>query len=230
MIKAIIFDLDNTLVDFMRMKDRAIEGAVKAMIDAGLDYSYAEIKKKIDEIYKERGIEYQQVFDILLNKLIGKIDHKILSSGIVAYRTAREAELNTYPKVVPTLISLIKLGIKLGVVSDAPSREAWLRLSYIGLHHMFDEIVTFDDTQERKPSPVPFNKILKRLNVEPQYSLMVGDWAERDVVGAKNIGMKTAFARYGDTFDTKHHGADYEINDISELVDIVKKENKIVYG
>ncbi len=227
MIKAIVFDLDNTLVDFMRMKDRAIEGAIKAMIDAGLDFSYIEIKQKIDEVYKERGIEYQQVFDILLNKLIGKINHKILSSGIVAYRTAREAELNTYPKVVPTLVSLIKLGIKLGVVSDAPSREAWLRLSYIGLHHMFDEIVTFDDTHEKKPSPVPFNMILKRLNVEPQYSLMVGDWAERDVVGAKNIGMKTAFARYGDTFDTKHHGADYEINDISELVEIVKTENDI---
>lgn len=92
---------------------------------------------------------------------------------------------------------------------------------------MFDEIVTFDDTHEKKPSPVPFNMILKRLNVEPQYSLMVGDWAERDVVGAKNIGMKTAFAKYGDTFDTKQHNADYEINDIAELVGIVKKENNL---
>ncbi len=227
MIKAIIFDLDNTLVDFMRMKDRAIDGAVRAMIDAGLDFSPRQIKKKINEIYSEKGIEYQQVFDILLHALVGKVDYKILSSAIVAYRTAREAELNTYPKVVPTLVALIKLGIKLGVVSDAPSREAWLRLSYIGLHHMFDEIVTFDDTHERKPSPEPFNMILKRLEVQPENSLMVGDWAERDVVGAKNIGMKTAFARYGDTFDTKHHGADYEINDISELIDIVKKENKL---
>ena len=226
MIKAIVFDLDNTLVDFMRMKYRAIEAAVKAMIDAGLDYPNEIIRKKIDEIYSEKGIEYQQVFDILLNQLTGKIDFKILSSGIVAYRTAREAELNTYPKVVPTLISLIKLSIKLGVVSDAPAREAWLRLSYIGLHHIFDEVVTFDDTHERKPSPVPFNAILAKLRVKPEDALMVGDWAERDVVGAKNIGMKTAFARYGDTFETQEHGADYEINDISELVGIVKKENK----
>jgi putative hydrolase of the HAD superfamily len=225
MIKAIVFDLDNTLVDFMRMKYRAIEAAVKAMIDAGLDYPNEIIRKKIDEIYSEKGIEYQQVFDILLNQLTGKIDFKILSSGIVAYRTAREAELNTYPKVVPTLISLIKLSIKLGVVSDAPAREAWLRLSYIGLHHIFDEVVTFDDTHERKPSPVPFNAILAKLRVKPEEALMVGDWAERDVVGAKNIGMKTAFARYGDTFETKEHGADYEINDISELISIVKEVN-----
>ena len=49
MIQAIIFDLDNTLVDFMRMKNRAIEAAIKSMIDAGLNYSYGKIKKKIDD-------------------------------------------------------------------------------------------------------------------------------------------------------------------------------------
>ncbi len=225
MIKAIVFDLDNTLVDFMRMKRRAIEAAIKAMIDAGLDYSYDEIKSKIDGIYSEKGIEYQQVFDHLLNSLIGKIDNKILASGIVAYRAAREAELNTYPKVIPTLNELTKMGIKLGVVSDAPSREAWLRLVYIGLHHTFDAVVTFDDSSERKPSPVPFNLILKRLDVKAEESLMIGDWAERDVVGAKSVGMKTCFARYGDTFDTKVHDADYEVDNISELISIVKKEN-----
>jgi len=227
MIKAIVFDLDNTLVDFMRMKNNAVEAAVKAMIDAGLNQSQEAIKNKIDEIYNERGIEYQQVFDQLLNHFLGKIDYKVLSAGIVAYRTAREAELNTYPKVIPTLISLIKMGIKLGVVSDAPSKEAWLRLSYIGLHHMFDAVVTYDESRERKPSPVPFNMVLQMLDMEPEYSLMVGDWAERDVVGAKGIGMKTAFAKYGDTFNTLVHNADYEINDISELIEIVKKENKL---
>jgi putative hydrolase of the HAD superfamily len=226
MIKAVVFDLDNTLIDFMRMKNTAVEAATKAMIDAGLDFPYVDIKTKIDEIYREKGIEYQQVFDHLLNHFIGKIDYKVLSAGIVAYRTAREAELNTYPQVIPTLIKLIKLGVKLGVVSDAPSREAWLRLTYIGLHHMFDAIVTFDDSKERKPSPVPFNLVLERLGVEAKDALMVGDWAERDVVGAKKVGMKTAFAKYGDTFNTLIHEADYEINSVSELVDIVKKENE----
>ena len=42
-----------------------------------------------------------------------------------------------------------------------------------------------------------------------------------------NDSLETFFAKYGDTFNTQIHGADYEINDISELIDIVKKENKI---
>ena len=47
------------------------------------------------------------------------------------------------------------------------------------------------------------------------------------MVGAKTVGMKTVFARYGDTFNTVNPHSDYDINSISELTDIVKKENGI---
>jgi putative hydrolase of the HAD superfamily len=43
MIKAVIFDFDNTLMDFMRMKKAAVETAVDAMIDAGLPYKKEEM-------------------------------------------------------------------------------------------------------------------------------------------------------------------------------------------
>jgi putative hydrolase of the HAD superfamily len=228
MIKAIIFDLDNTLVDFMTMKDRAIDAAVHAMVDSGLNMTQAQAKEKINAIYKREGIEYQQVFDEFLKTEYGNIDNKIISAGIVAYRTAREAALKPYPKVFPTLVELIKMGIKLAIVSDAPSNEAWLRLSYLNFHHLFDVIITYDESREKKPSPAPFNLALSKLNLSARECLMIGDWADRDVVGAKAVGMKTVFARYGDTFNTIHPGSDYDINSISELINIVRKENNIV--
>lgn len=227
MIKAIIFDLDNTLVDFMLLKRAAVDAAVYAMMDSGLDLSFDNIKNKINEIYDAEGMEYQQVFDHLLKEILGKVDYKILSAGIVAYRTAREAALKPYPGVLPTLIELIKMGLKLAVVSDAPSKEAWLRLSYINFQHFFDVVITYDETRERKPSPVPFNMALKELELKANECLMIGDWAERDMVGAKAVGMKTVFARYGDTFNTENPESDYDINSITELVSIVKKENNI---
>ena len=227
MIKAVVFDLDNTLVDFMKMKRRSIEEAIPAMIDAGLEITPEYANKIIDEIYKEQGIEYQQVFDEFLKRVLQKVNYKILSAGIVAYRRAREAALKPYPHVYSTLNQLSKMGIKMGILSDAPIKEAWLRLAYMNFHHIFDEVVTFDETGERKPSPVPFKTILKKLGVKPQEALMVGDWAERDIVGAANVGMKTAFARYGDTFNTESHNAEYDLNDIRELVDIILKENKL---
>ena len=66
---------------------------------------------------------------------------------------------------------------------------------------------------------------LKAMELQPNETIMVGDWPERDVVGAKQIGMKTAFARYGDTFGTVHSGADWVLDDISELIQIIDEAN-----
>ena len=155
----------------------------------------------------------------------GKVSNKILAAGIVSYRRAREATLVVYPNVNKTLIELIKMGIKLAVVSDAPSREAWMRLYYLNLHHVFDPVLTYDDSGARKPSPKPFEMALNILQVNSSEALMIGDWPDRDVVGASQIGMKTVFARYGDTFGTIDSGADWDVNDIYEVVNIIKDLN-----
>jgi putative hydrolase of the HAD superfamily len=230
MIRAVIFDLDNTLVDFMAMKGKAVDAAVTAMIDAGLNLSPADARARIDAIYQEKGIEFQTVFDSLLYDIFNKVDYKILSAGIIAYRRAREAALVPYPHVHLTLMSLLKSGLLLGVVTDAPARAAWLRLCGLGFHHFFHAVVTFDDTGVRKPRPEPFQKALEMLNIAPAEALMVGDWAERDMVGAANLGMKTVFARYGDTFGTVETHADYEVNDVEELLSIVAAENGGIPG
>lgn len=227
MIKAIIFDLDNTLLDFIKMKQFAVQAAITAMNEAGLDVNEEKAYKDIFNLYVEKGWENQQVFDDYLNQTVGQVSNKILAAGIVSYRRAREATLLVYPNVNKTLIELIKMGIKLAVVSDAPSREAWMRLYYLNLHHVFDPVLTFDDTGVRKPSPKPFEMALKNLKVQPEEALMIGDWPERDVVGAKKIGMKTIFARYGDTFATVESGADWDINDVYEVVDIIKELNDV---
>jgi len=225
MIRAIIFDLDNTLTDFMKMKERSINAAVDAMIDAGLKLPREEIRRKIFEIYDREGIEHQKVFDKFLKEELGRVDYKILAAAVVAYRRARDSELVLYPHVHMTLVELVKRGIKLAVVTDAQSLQAWLRLCYLQLHHVFDHVVTYEDTGELKPSPAPFRRALELLAVSPHEAMMVGDWPERDMAGAARLGMVTVFARYGDTFGTVNSGADYELDDIIELLEIVDRLN-----
>jgi putative hydrolase of the HAD superfamily len=132
-----------------------------------------------------------------------------------------------YPHTQRTLVELTRRALRLAVVTDAPKTQAWLRLCYLHLHHIFDLVITYEDTRERKPSPAPFEAALAGLRLSPEEVLMVGDWPERDMVGAQNVGIRTVFARYGDTFGTVQSGADFEIDDIYDLVGIVDRLNAV---
>ena len=117
MIKAVIFDLDNTLLDFMKMKEYAVKAAIAGMIEAGLDIDNEKSYSTIVSIYEKEGWENQQVFNYFLDKTVGEVNNKYLAAAIVAYRRAREANLLLYPNVNHTLVELMKAGIKLAVVS-----------------------------------------------------------------------------------------------------------------
>ena len=118
------------------------------------------------------------------------------------------------------------------IVSDHPAistltPDEFRTLFLAGKLGEFDAVVTFHDTGFHKPSPEPFKKILERLDISAEECIMVGDWPERDVVGARKVGMKTAFAKYGDTFGTRDSGADYDLDNIFQLIEIVKIENNL---
>jgi putative hydrolase of the HAD superfamily len=226
-IRAVIFDIDNTLTDFMKMKRAAVDSAVESMIDAGLQVRKDVMVEKIFDIYWKEGVEDQKIFDKVLKAEFGGIDYKLLAAGIVGYRRAKAGSMTLYPHVHLTLLELMRLGIKSVALSDAPKLEVWLRIVGLGLHHFFDHVVTSADLGTHKPAPEPFRKALEILGTEPEQTLMVGDWAERDVAGAKNLGIRTAWAKYGDTQGTKDSGADFVLADILDLVGIIRKENGI---
>ncbi len=226
MIKSIIFDLDNTLLDFMKMKSVSIKAAVNAMIDVGMEINREQAVDEIFNIYDSKGYEHQEVFNEFIIKKIGNINYKYLAAAIVEYKKAKEISLNLYPDVIPTLNKLLSMNLNLGIVSDAPSREAWMRLYTLDLHNFFDDVVTFNDTGVYKPAKEPFIKISEKLNANLEECMMVGDWPERDIKGAGQLGMKTAFAKYGSTEDIIDSGADYDLDSLSEIIDIIKQINK----
>jgi putative hydrolase of the HAD superfamily len=221
MIRGVLFDLDNTLLDFMHMKRVAIDAAVSAMVDTGMPVPHEEAFREIYQLYEQVGIEHQEIFQLFLKQRFGEVQYKWLAAAIIAYRRARDGVMVTYPHVRATLVELLRRGLKLAVISDAPRLNAWLRLCQLDLHHAFDPVVTFEDTGHRKPSPMPFERALERMALKPSEVIMIGDWPERDMVGAKQLGIRTVFARYGDVKGVTKSGADFEIDDIGQLVQVL---------
>ena len=231
-IQAVIFDLDNTLTDFMKYKENSIRAAVDAMIDVGLPLDRESAIAKIFAIYKDKGIEHQRVFNLFLKQEIGRVDNRMLAAGVVAYRRVRESELVPYPHAGLVLNRLLKDGYKLAVVSDAPGFEAWLRLTALGLQHTFDLVLTFDDTGVHKPDPTAFNLALSRLGVAPGRAVVIGDWKERDILGGQNAGMHTVYARYGDEYSQYADKVvddgpepDFVVDDLLQLLEVLERLN-----
>ena len=231
-IDAVIFDLDNTLTDFMLAKETSIRAAAEAMVDAGLPMAADEATDGIFAIYKDRGIEHQRVFNLFLTETMGRVEDRILAAAVVAYRRARDGSLVLYPHAKLVLNQLLKDGYKLAVVSDAPRFEAWLRLVYLGLQHTFDLVLTYDDTGFRKPAPEPFRMALDELGVAPSRAVIIGDWKERDIAGGRNAGLHTVYARYGDKYSQYADKAeadetepDFVVDDLLQLLNVLDRLN-----
>jgi len=220
MIKAVLFDLDNTLIDFMRMKKEASRAAAYAMVEAGLQMDKEDLAEKLFNYYLRYGIESNDAFMKYLMKEFRKIDYCVLAAAVNAYLKEKYLHLDPYPGVVEILDKLRKRNLKLAVVSDGLRLKAWMRLNAAGIDHYFDTVIAFEDTGKRKPAPEPFLMACERLDVKPQECLMVGDWPERDIKGAKALGMKTCLVKYGQVIG-KEEGADHEIRNYTEFLTIL---------
>ena len=197
MIKGVLFDLDNTIIDFMKMKNAACEAAMDAMIEAGLTLDKKHAMAELSALWDKFGIEYQRIFDEFLLKMEGRVDYKKLARGILAYRSAKASHLVPYPGVRKTLLALKQKGLQLCIVTDAPRLEAWLRLAGMNLEDFFDHVVTFDDTGKLKPHKEPFEQALMLMKLKPSQVMMVGDNCDRDMAGARSLGITTCLAAYG---------------------------------
>jgi len=216
MLKAITFDLDQTLIDFMHWKRVSSDAAAKAMVRAGLPMKVSVAKKKLFTKYI-KDIESDTIFGDFL-KENNSYDERILAAGINAYRRLRFTLLKPYPKVKYVLAKLKKY--KLGIVTDASRLKAFLRLDAMGLS--FDYVVGYEDTMKSKPSSFPFKKMLSLLKVKGPECLHVGD-SYKDMAASK-LGIITCLARYGSLVDIE---ADFVVDRFEDILKVVKRiENK----
>ncbi|MGQ0536313.1 MAG: HAD family hydrolase [Methanobacteriota archaeon] len=196
-IKAVAFDLDSTLVDFLSMKRAAVRAAARAMVDRGLPLPLDRAYRRLLATYFEVGIESDRAFTVFLERTMGRADRTTVDAGVRAYLRTKEEVLQTYPGAHETLGALKAAGLRLGVVTDAPRDKAIVRLSITKLGPYFDTILALEDSPRGKRDVRPFLLLCDRLGLSPREVLFVGDNPLRDVSVASRLGMATALAAYG---------------------------------
>ncbi|MBN1170108.1 HAD-IA family hydrolase [Candidatus Micrarchaeota archaeon] len=231
-MKAALFDLDNTLIDYMRYKEGTAIAASQAMVRNGLPFEESIIYEKIFGIYDAYGMEYEKTYaDVVRAFDIRDLNRaeRIQQAAIVAHQSVMASVLQTYPEVKPGLKELRKMGIRIGLVTDGPRNKAWKRIVLAGLENEFEVMVTHTDTGKFKPEPEPFRLALEKMGLKPSECLHTGDDPERDVRGARDVGMITCLARYGynqireyKKYDeSRLTKADYEIESFGSLMIVV---------
>jgi len=219
-IKSILFDMDNTLFDFIEAKHAACDTIVEYL---GLKDSRELFKYFVRGVYNFEA--WENIRDYMNDRCV--YSEQAYLDCCDLYEKTKLETIYPYPNVVETLHQLKKMGFSLGVVTDAHIEHARPRLIKTKLFHLFDVLVTADMTGTKKPSPEIFLHSLKKLQIYPYQALYIGDSLRRDIEPAKKIGMVTAYAAYGDrnVNEEKSYQADYCLNDISDVFEFLDSIN-----
>ncbi|MBU3968329.1 MAG: HAD family hydrolase [Euryarchaeota archaeon] len=219
-IKSILFDMDNTLFDFIEAKYAACEAIVEHL---GLKDSRELFKYFLRGVYNFEA--WENIMDYMKDR--GVYSEQVYLECCDLYERKKLEAIDPYPNVLETLHQLKKMGFSLGVVTDAHIDHARSRLMKTRLFDLFDVLVTADMTGTKKPSPEIFFKTLEKLQITPDQALYIGDSLRRDIEPARKIGMVTAYAAYGDrnVKEDRSCQADYCLNDISDVFKFLDSKN-----
>jgi len=139
------------------------------------------------------------------------------------YETVKLQHIHPYEGVAETLQSLQIRGYAMGIVTDAHSRDATLRLEKTGLLPFFCCMVSYDMVKVKKPAPEPFLFALEMMKAGTDEAILIGDSPRRDIEPGHFLGIRTVYARYGDRFsdDRSDIPADFVIDTIADLPGIL---------
>ncbi len=184
MIKAIIFDLWNTLV-YNNVKENPVRRTAKLFgMEANKDFSlrfedaverkrYDSVKESMEELCEKFGIE--------------KNDEMIRE--LVKIWTPDPSEVGIFSDTMESLKSLRKTGVKLAILSNAFYYKTDLVMK-TGLVDLFDVSCFSHDTKLIKPEIMSFIDTLQKLDIKPEEALMVGDSMNSDIIPAEKNGIK----------------------------------------
>jgi putative hydrolase of the HAD superfamily len=240
-LEAVIFDYGHTLIHFDERPHAQLVGAYERINHLLADKLQREVpgaqvlienvsRAVDDEIQKdyatgrEEEIEIASIYDSALRRLGIELDLDVIEQVMEMEQEGWLNSVHVGPDVVPTLEELRRLGLRLGVVSNAAYRPRLMlqQLAALGLRDYFDSVTFSSEVGLRKPHPTIYRDALRKLNVDTSRALYVGDRIREDVDGPKKLGMRAVLTREWRQEEDPGN-ADFVIARLGELLPIVRR-------
>lgn len=222
MIKAVLFDFDETLQD----RTKAFEKYMDTFFSAFLpDLTDGELEKRKEEMRKTGNggyVERVKWYDALIKSWQWK---NAPSATVLAehYDTQFGNHNEVFPESASLLKSLKEQGFITGVITNGPSGLQHRKMETSGLLPCLDIVVVSGDLGVHKPDKDIFIHTAERLGLKPCECIYVGDHPINDIQGALSAGMKAVRMNYG-WFKNIDLRADVPV--IDSIIDVLKYINQ----
>ena len=219
MIRAVIFDIDNTLYSYTDAHAYARAALLKyasrnfgwdaAEFTERHDKAMADVNSRLDDVaaIHNRMIRYQNMLEAagLPLEPHALAMYELYWDELMKYSVPSEgaAEL---------MESLKKQGVRLGAGTDMTARMQFKKLSAMGYLKYLDFMVTSEEAGVEKPARALFSRCVEKAGAAPEECLFIGDNDKKDIAGALGVGMKAAWYRPG---LTDHAGSNAAGKDVT---------------
>ena len=207
-VRALIFDLDGTLIDSKRDLVHSVNIMLREM-------GRAELREETISRYIGQGAP--QLVGRALGEGATEEEHKRALQFFLGYYEEHKMDTTrAYPGVAETLEELADL--PMAILTNKPARISVRILNELGLKRYFRAVYGGNSFETKKPDPLGANTILREFGAAPQEALLIGD-SEVDVQTARNAGTLAVAVNYGfGVHDRAAHPADIYLDRISDLV------------
>lgn len=237
-LRAIFFDVDDTLCATTEFALRARRNAVRAMIDAGLDADEELVWSELCEVIAEFSSNYEHHYDKLLLRLPprcleGRNRALVVAAGVAAYHDTKFRELAPFPGALELLRDLRALKVRLGVITHGWTIKQAEKLVRLGLVPYLDpgSIFISDQIGIAKPNPKLYQTALRAHGLQPGEAMYVGDNPRNDVAPPRSLGMVAVLARMSGRHGTQPSDEaarpDHTIESFAELRAILRERYEL---
>ncbi|WP_462411581.1 HAD family hydrolase [Neobacillus sp. Marseille-QA0830] len=218
MIKAVLFDLDGTLLN----RDESVRRFISSQYDR-LNKWVGHIPK---DSYISRFIELDNRGYVWKDKVYQLLTQEFQIAGITPeellqdYIREFKNHCIPFPHLLEMLKDLKRLNILLGIITNGYGQFQMDNIIALGIESHLDIILVSEWEEIKKPDPQIFKRALEKLKVLPEQAIFVGDHPENDVKAAQKVGMKGIWKK---DLHRENVEADFTINDLSEISLIIRE-------